>query len=162
MKFIILDLDNCISDDAWRAPKIRWDVENPHLRYQAYHEGCGLDRAQNTHLALGHNIIISTCRPESVKQVTMRWLALHGIKPVAMLMRTTGDHRPAAVIKKEHYHRVVNGLSFQSKDIHCVYDDNPAVIAMYKELGVNAEQIYINDPNQYERHRNANRPGNSK
>lgn len=146
MSYIILDLDNCISDDAWRVRRIRWDEEDLTERYHHYHTGCGLDRAQNLHLARGHAVIISTGRPEYVAQVTARWLKLHSIEPIALLMRGDGDNRPTITIKEEHYRHTI-GMSLGQ--LHYVYDDNPNIIDMYKRLGVNAQQVYIQNPEKF-------------
>lgn len=148
MSYIILDIDNCISDDAWRADKIRWDLEDRQQRYHEYHMLSSFDKYRNWQIVCGHDVVISTCRPQFYEQITRHWLHLRGIKPVMLLMRKNDDHRTSNAVKKEHYEASIGAAP---DGLHCVYDDNPAIIAMYRELGIPARQIFINDPKQYER-----------
>lgn len=145
MSYIILDLDNCISDDGWRIDRIRWD-KSYQQRYHEYHMLSGFDKYRNSHLVCGYDVVISTSRPQFYEQITRRWLFVYGIKPVMLLMRKDGDYRPTVQVKLEHHQATKDALP---NDLHCIYDDNPAVIAMYKSLGINARQIYITNPTNF-------------
>lgn len=150
MSYIILDLDNCISDDAWRVPKIRFDVSDLNQRYHDYHMLSSFDAERNTHLTIGHDVIISTSRPQYYESITRCWLYKHGIAPAMLFMRKDYDHRQARILKREHYDAMM-GANLNGLWPFCAYDDSPEVIAMYRDMNVNAKQICINDADQYER-----------
>lgn len=152
MSYIILDIDNCISDDAWRLPKIDWINTDLSKRYHDYHMLSSFDGACNTHLGDGHDIIISTSRPQFYEQITRHWLFLKGILPVALFMRKDNDYRTTRVLKFEHSTAIV---ALMTESPFCVYDDSSEVVAMYEELGIYVKQIFINDPKQYERYGHA-------
>lgn len=49
-RYRILDLDNCISDDGWRIPRIDWGLPPGNARYAEYHKLCGFDKCVNREL----------------------------------------------------------------------------------------------------------------
>ena len=50
MKYIILDLDGCISDDRWRLHLIDHNEPDMTKRYEKYHSVCDSDPPINRHL----------------------------------------------------------------------------------------------------------------
>ena len=167
MKYIILDIDNCISDDAWRVKYINWQVNNVFDRYANYHALSCFDdfvlpseNGNYKHIAgtflEEHAIIISTSRFERYEVITRHWLARKDIKPIAILMRPDDYFYPTVDLKRDHYEHIIKTIGTLPAELHKVYDDNPEVCALYRELGVPVRQLAISNPNQYERWKDEN------
>lgn len=137
---IILDLDNCISNDAWRIPKIDMS-KSGFERYHNYHSLAHLDEVGNEDLfaTSSHDIIIATSRPEVYKDATKCWLKRHGISPILLLMRSVGDTSPSVAVKGEFVNYIFRMLGVRLSDIACAYDDRQDIVDMYRLLGINAE-----------------------
>jgi hypothetical protein len=136
---IILDLDNCISDDGWRIQYIDWSTDDPDERYRKYHDGMKCDKFANAHLLdTSQSIIIFTSRPERYRSNTENWLAAHNIKFVELCMRPHDDHRPSLQLKASF-------LAVNTRHITCAYDDRPDIVEMYRLNGIQAEVVKIHD-----------------
>ena len=139
---VIVDLDNCISDDQWRHPLIRWDVENKFLRYHGYHMAIPGDPAANLHIVHTERpseIAIVTSRPVAYRWLTTMWLEYHKIEYGLLVMRERGDEGlPSPEIKRKAL-----GKIRQKHLVTRAYDDRPDVIAMYKAEGIAAEHLFI-------------------
>lgn len=140
MSYIILDLDNCISDDRWRIPMIRWEREDLTLRYQLYHALCWADEPGNTDLFRNqkYGIIIMTARPDTVGDRTELWLEENGIRWETLLMRPKDEHGMSARVKQNQLLSLPT-FGIPLHDIACAYDDRPDVVAMYRSNGIRAE-----------------------
>jgi hypothetical protein len=151
MSAIILDLDNCISDDAWRIRYINWSEENPLRRYHDYHLLAGFDRVGNQELFINtpHNIIVLTARPLMYRAITEEWLRRARIVPAVLMMRDNDDHQHSRDLKRQQLKFVMERYSVPAEAIACAYDDRPDVIDMYRELGVAAEVRFIHDQCAY-------------
>lgn len=147
MKTIILDLDNCISDDHWRIPLIRFQESNIHRRYHEYHSGAAKDSCANRHLFddIAYDIAILTSRPVLYREQTIVWLMKNDIKFNHLIMRNVSDHRTSALVKSEQALWLTQYYNVPLKDIVCAYDDKPEVVSAYKEMGIPAEIAFIND-----------------
>jgi hypothetical protein len=146
-KFIILDLDNCISDDSWRISFIDWKQKDPDLRYKNYLEAAPLDMCKNRELfnLLDEGIIILTARPERFRPQTERWLQhIAGLKFDWMLMRGNDEHDPSEVVKAAQLDQLLTmGIAFE--DIVVCYDDRQSVIDYYRSIGLRAERKWIHN-----------------
>lgn len=150
---IILDIDNCCSDDSWRIPRIRWDIEDTELRYDDYHSLSPWDAPGNFDLWQGHNhgIIIMTARPERFRAITEEWLRRAGIKLEIIMMRNNGEYGPSVDIKAAQL-KTLEAIGYKIPfDIVMAFDDHPGVIAMYKKHGVPGEVRAIHNVSAYER-----------
>lgn len=146
-KYAIFDLDNCIADDAWRIPLIDWDAHDPDARYKEYHARCLEDQLDNS-VVFFRTVayctpIFFTARPTSVREETLRWLRdVVGVKDPILFMRNKGDHRHSVELKREQvtwlYHEQID-----ISDVSVAYDDRPDVVAMYKEVGIEAHVLAI-------------------
>lgn len=141
---IIVDLDNCISDDKWRVPLIHWSVENKFLRYHAYHMAIPGDALCNSHILATHEeIVIVTSRPVMYKWLTVMWLDYHKIKYKGLFMRERHENDlPSPDVKRRALHTILKWQPIES--IAMAYDDRPDVIEMYKREGIPAECVRIN------------------
>ncbi len=133
----VLDLDNTISDDAWR----QWLID-PALpdddprKYHAYHTLCDGDALINSHLLTDSPVpvVFVTSRPECVRAKTVAWLEQHpAVRKVwygrmGLAMRPDDCHWPSHILKP----RLLLALC---KDLACgvegVYDDREDVLAGY-------------------------------
>jgi hypothetical protein len=147
MKYVILDLDNCISDDGWRVGYI--DKNRPaHHRYRKYHLLAGFDEPHNKHLFKpeeGHQNIILTARPNEYRDIAVEWLMRHGVQYRFLLMRPENDFRPAAEAKLNMLLNLNSLYGMPTSDIVAAYDDNMSIIEMYRREGISATQLKIHE-----------------
>ena len=153
---IIVDMDNCISDDKWRIPLIHWSNPNKFLRYHPYHMAAPGDQFCNRHLFDGRPVTIITSRPIMYKWLTVMWLDYHKIAYKFLFMRQVED---ANLTSAEVKRKALRNLTrvWPLKDISIAYDDRPDVIEMYKMEGVPATVLAIHNYETKEWYE-ANRP----
>ncbi len=140
---IILDLDNCISDDGWRWHMIlpHDPAAHPFARFARYHAHAIWDEAAN-HIVwrCRQDIIICTARPEEQRRNTERWLNRIGLRPFTVLMRADDDFRSSVNVKRDMAQAIVaNGRAVER-----AFDDREDIIKMYHEMGIQATQLAIN------------------
>lgn len=139
----ILDLDNCIADDAWRVPKIDKRLPLSMERYTAYHNACIYDQPANLHLIDHPRIIICTGRPVFVRGLTEEWLRMHGVRYEHLLMRNNNDVRRSVDVKREHIRWLDNTYDIPTGAISSAHDDHPDIVDMYLTLGIPASLTSI-------------------
>jgi len=139
MKYILLDLDGCISDDLWRQPFINKAHPDPRERWRRYHEHLIYDGFKNQDLVFGHShkIVVITSRHEMYRAMTHSWFQRHDIQVEEMLMRADEDFRPSPTIKRELLERMLCDIS--REEIACAYDDRPDIVALYHRYDLRAE-----------------------
>lgn len=143
MKTIIVDLDNCISDDRWRLDRIKRD-EPLYLRYSDYHDACMEDELRNEHIFKdGYSVAIITGRPTTYMAQTIQWLVNKGVKFDHLIMRNLYDHAPTPYIKRRALGWLFAHYGVSKDDIVCAYDDRQDVVDMYIEEGLKAEVLAI-------------------
>lgn len=132
---VIFDCDGTLVDVA----SVRHHVEGPGRKdFNAFHYGSSfcppiswvLD-AVGEHIAADNAIIVVTAREEKWRELTTNWLLEHGVLFDELHMRPTGDFRKDVLIKGE----ILDELETRYQIRHA-YDDNPAIIALWKERGV--------------------------
>ncbi len=96
---------------------------------------------QNYH-QLGIKIILMSGRDEAARRPTINWLSYNKIPYDALYLRTTGDMRKDAVVKKELFEAHVKGNFF----VKFVLDDRNQVIDLWRlELGLPCLQVNYGD-----------------
>ena len=147
MSCVILDLDNCIADDAWRIPRINWQKSSPLERYHEYHSLSGFDRVGNTDLFSEghHDVIVFTARPVLYSAITHEWLERNGIRAKHVVMRNNDDHRHSVELKRHMLHWLPELYGVPWQEIVAAYDDRPDVIEMYKKHHIPAHLRCIHD-----------------
>ncbi|RDB06880.1 phosphatase domain-containing protein [Runella aurantiaca] len=91
---------------------------------------------------LGVKIILMSGREEKARTPTLNWLKYNNIPYHALYMRTTGDMRKDAVVKKELYEAHVKGQYF----VQFVLDDRNQVVDLWRlELGLPCLQVNYGD-----------------
>ncbi len=155
MKFIIIDLDNCISDDAWRIQHINWQKHGD-ARYHDYHSLAPFDvignRGTIRHArSIGQQIVIFTARPVHYAAATRHWLHIHCVNFKHIFFRNNGDARHSPVIKEWMLRSLLSGEygDINREDIVCAFDDHPEIVAMYRGYGVNAARLAIHELDAY-------------
>ncbi len=145
MKFIILDLDNCIADDGWRIPLIRWDKTNLIERYDDYHAASYMDKPGNLDLfrKTEHQVAIFTARPDTYIDMTSDWLTAVKVPWRYLLMRNTENHSPSPELKSQQLDCFLE--THRKVEIERAYDDRPDVITMYRRRGIKAERRWIHE-----------------
>lgn len=143
---VIVDLDNCISDDKWRVPLIcaEKDLHDPE-RYYKYHSKCGFDDAKNEWLWRGvdYDVIIFTSRPDDYRSETLEWLKANGVKHKGLYMRPAKNFAPCVELKRTFLR---NAAYFYGREriLKCV-DDRDDVLEMYAAEGYKTEKVCINE-----------------
>lgn len=164
-RFVIFDLDNCLSNDAGRIAHIDWSKTGAE-RYAAYHRLCDTDppgydarKLIEQVLERGLTPVFFTGRPESVRGQTVNWINANlDLAPYALMMRPTdGDPRHAAELKKWMLHEFCAGEQITASQIAAAWDDRHDVLAMYREFGIlsNHRQLHSLSaycPNEEEKH----------
>jgi len=142
----IIDLDNCISDDAWRIPYIDWQHLQPMRRYHNYHSLAPFDKFENKHLfATNDRIIIFTARPVMYRCATVEWLRRNGIVYSYLLMRNNSDHKHSLDLKREHLSWLPELYGVPLSMIQLAVDDHQEIVDMYRAKGLRAERVAIHD-----------------
>ncbi len=149
MKYVIFDLDNCLSDDSWRIDKIDWSHFAPDKRYAAYHDNCLGDAAANVEvlkfMTQQARPVFFTARPASVREKTLQWIQRElQAKTPWLFMRGNDDHRPSVDLKRIMLKEFIE-MGVPKEDIVAAYDDHLGVLEMYREEGIAAFHLAIHD-----------------
>jgi phosphoglycolate phosphatase-like HAD superfamily hydrolase len=129
---VVFDIDGVLADVSHRVHHVERRPKNWAAFFAAAHadpplaEGIAL--AQE--VAAEHPLLYLTGRPESLRQVTERWLDRHDLPTGRLLMRRAGDFRPARVLKLD----VVRSLHAR-ETVHAVVDDDPSVVSVLQGAG---------------------------
>lgn len=136
-RYRLLDIDNCISNDGWRIPRIDWSLDDRFMRYHVYHCLSPWDAFGNRDLFEGCNeeIIILTCRPLHYRAMTVEVLQRQGVFFKHLLMRNDSDQRPSTLIKRSFLEQLWE-YGVVPSNIDAAFDDRQEVIDMYKSCGI--------------------------
>ena len=150
MKYKIFDLDNCISDDGWRIPRIDWRATNPDKRYDVYHQLAPFDMAKHLDVIrqVEGELIIFTARPLSIRASTEEWLRRRDLVPKVMIMRNPGDHRGSTMIKESMLSEL-HWYDVDVKDVTAAFDDREDIVKMYRSHSIDAHLLAIHDKCAY-------------
>lgn len=92
-----------------------------------------LDEVRKHHEA-GRTIIVVTARMYQWENSTRAWLDRYMTVPyVGPFMRGDADVRPDTEVKRD-IHRILTD-DYGHRIVHCI-DDNPAIVALWHELGI--------------------------
>jgi len=143
--YIIIDLDNIISDDSWRLKNIDWTKSDNLARYNDYNLLSGFDMAGNEWLFQNNDyeIVVLSSRPEFYAPITVQWLKSIDIEPIFLIMRETGDNSPPAKLKQKQLQSFYNVMRATADDVVGVYESDQQTIDMYIENGLKAYSVSI-------------------
>lgn len=163
VKFVVCDIDNCLSNDEWRIPLIAWHLPIEGGRYDTYHAMCGSDTV-NLRLSpllgkaqsQGCRIAYFTARPQSVRGKTLDWLKRHNCfaEDSLLFMRGNDDHRPSRQLKEAMLDSLLDPNHSWVEDgdeavVAMAYDDRVDVVAMYASRRIPTELVRIHDTCAY-------------
>jgi phosphoglycolate phosphatase-like HAD superfamily hydrolase len=133
MKIVVVDLDDTITDAAWRhALSFDDSLDQSDL------DAAFVDVIKFINAVSGiYRIVGVTVRPERYRTATLRWLLEAGVRMDDLLMRRNDDYRREIDLKRDLVTRYIN-----KEMIVCAFDDNEKIIQLYRELGITAFQIY--------------------
>ena len=144
-RYVIFDLDGCISDDRERLPLIDHSKDDP---WKEYHDKCHCDPLINGHLvSIGKHLavpIIFTLRPESVRRKTEWWLKnVAGMPTEFLFMRKEDEHCTPSVELKENYLRKLEQAFHPAPlEIVLALDDQRDILDMYESFGIKTIQTF--------------------
>lgn len=115
---------------------IRWMVEGQKKDFDAFHCATGgcpphewVLEALKADAAAGVKPIVLTGMTAKFERVVDFWLAYNEAPMPLVLMRANGDFRKDVIIKREFYERLIKFY-----DVIGAYDDNPAIVELWREL----------------------------
>jgi phosphatidate phosphatase APP1 len=137
-KTIIVDIDGTLADIAHR----RHHIEGNRKRWDKFFQAMDKDlpipevAAKVRLLSQDHTIILVSGRPDDYRPMTEDWLKKHKIPYQQLFMRKSGDFRPDDIVKQEILHQ-----DLKKEEIKLVIDDRPRVIRMWRENGLEVEDV---------------------
>ena len=141
---VIIDIDNtlCISNERFTLAtkpngKIDWDIaHNPELIEKDKPNYPMIDLAKK-YKKDGYKVIILTGRPDSIEDITKKWLQKYEIEYDVLYMRSWEDNfLKGPIYKKKIYETEIKDGVF------CAYDDEEEIIQMWNSLGITAFKVY--------------------
>jgi predicted kinase len=145
---VIFDLDGTLSDPSHRRHFVRQaqgDEINPEWKpnWVQFFETCDQDtpreeviqKARDYH-AQGIEVIICSARPEDYREKSEEWLRRHNVPFDRFIMRRFQDYRKDTVVKKEYLDQFLDKTK-----ILRVFDDRPCVIRMWRDNGLDVEDV---------------------
>ena len=99
----VFDIDGVLADPTHRQHHVAARPKD----WDAFFAAVGGDdvleagRARLRELAVDHEVVLLSGRPESTRAETEAWLARHGIAVSRLVLRRDADFRPAAQVKAE-------------------------------------------------------------
>lgn len=140
--FVICDLDGTLSDGTHRLHLL--PTKDLHLTesWSEFNRAAMHDTPIRSTLSVvnglwvsGFGVIILTGRSDEVRAETVQWLAEHGVKYDALIMRRQTDNRKDTIIKEE----VLRAIGLEN--IVCAFDDSPGVVKHFRDLGITTYQV---------------------
>jgi hypothetical protein len=137
---VIVDVDGTLAD----VRSIRHHVASKPKNFDAFHAASAHVPANQQaidfvtrHHAAGFVIVVVTARLQTWAGVTTTWLDQHVPVPFdGPFHRPDGDFRPDVQVKRD-IHRYLS----RHYDIRGACDDNPAIVALWDELGIPTEIV---------------------
>lgn len=128
----VVDIDGVLADVRHRLHHLRRRPKD----WQAFFAAARHDEALPEGLAVverlrdDHEVVLLTGRPRELEADTRVWLDEHGLGDLRLVMRPSGDRRPAAQVKVEQLRALASG-----RVVAMVVDDDPDVIAAMAAAG---------------------------
>ena len=132
----VMDVDGVLADATHRQHHVQGRPKDWDAFFAEVGDDPVLERGRELlqTLALDHEIVLLSGRPESTRADTVRWLDHHGISVARLVLRADADHRPAAALKAD----LVASIGSPS-EVAVVVDDDPAVVDRLAAMGYPSE-----------------------
>lgn len=127
-----VDIDGVLADVRHRLRHVRGRSKDWRAFFAAAPSDPPLQQGLDTVRALaeGYEIVYLSGRPEQCREDTLNWFARHDLPPGRLILRRTGDRRPARLVKVEALDR----LSTQGQ-VGLLVDDDPLVLDAARAAG---------------------------
>jgi phosphoglycolate phosphatase-like HAD superfamily hydrolase len=127
----VFDIDGVVADVRHRLHLLERRPKDWQGFFAAAAEDPGLDEGINRVLAAvgQHDVLWLTGRPNSLREVTRRWLTDHGLPVTELIMRPARDFRPAPVLKVAELDKL------RPRQVELFVDDDVRVIAAAAKAG---------------------------
>ena len=128
----VFDLDGTLADTRHRLHHL----ERRPKDWDAFFAAAPDDPPLETGVALAResagecDVAYVTGRPEQCRAVTLAWLSAQGLPPGTLVMRSSGDRRPASTAKVALLRRLAAG-----RVVAVVFDDDERVCDAYEAQG---------------------------
>jgi FMN phosphatase YigB (HAD superfamily) len=100
--------------------------------------------ARSLHM-VGHTIVYSTGRTESIREITMQWLNKYRLPAGKLFMRADKDHREDCVVKSELLDKILIVYGHLALPLGGVFEDRQQVVEMYRARGIRVYQVAKGD-----------------
>lgn len=129
----VLDIDGVLADVRYRLHHLEREPKNWSAFFAAAPGDALLPEgaAVAARLALDHEVVYLTGRPERCRRDTVAWLSRHGLPEGRLLMRADEDRRPARQTKLAHLRRLA-----RTGTVAVLVDDDPDVVTAATRAGV--------------------------
>lgn len=150
VRIVVTDLDGTLADITHRrhhVDKMPKDWNSFFLPEEILKDKVRMDVWNQVAMAHATNSVRSdkrallvavSARPERCRQATVEWLEKHGMlgRIDALLMRADRDSRQDDIVKRE-----IHDKYLKNHEVTVVFDDRPRVIRVWRELGLNVEDV---------------------
>lgn len=140
---VIVDLDGVLADAAHRQD-VLFSGAGRRKNWQAFFALAGDDGlfreiARLTELLDPELcVVLLTARPTSIRDITLEWLARHGLRWDLLVMRPDGDYRSSPDAKRMAVHEL-RSVGF---DLRLALDDDQRNVDMFHDEGVPCVYIH--------------------
>ena len=130
--YAVIDIDGVVADVRHRLPHLNTRPKDWDAFFAAAPDDPLLDEgaAVAHRLAEDHVVVWLTGRPERCRRDTERWLRAMALPEGQVLMRTSGDRRPARSVKVQALRRLA-----RRRPVAVLVDDDPAVVQAARRAG---------------------------
>lgn len=139
---VVFDLDDTLADTRHRAHLVPHpDMQGYAPNWDRFSRACGRDAPIMANIALlvalsrDYRIFILSSRGEVALAETAAWLARHNIPYDRLLLRRDNEHQPPEELKRDWI------TNIGPSNVLCAFDDNPAVCATIRALGITCHQV---------------------
>jgi hypothetical protein len=136
--WVVFDIDGVVADFRHRQGYLDREPAD----WVSFFAAAGTDPSLPDGVALAlrsvaeRNLLWLTGRPERTRDLTVRWLAAHGLPTEHLYMRPDADMRPARVFKADRIQQLA-----ATKRIHLVIDDDDGVVETLTAAGWPVRQV---------------------
>lgn len=137
---VIFDMDGTLCDTS----SIMHFIEGEEKDFSSFHAASAacppLTDVRDAVLAernLGRAILVVTSREFIWRDLTLDWLAEHGIPYDALYMRIVGDYRQDILIKKD----ILEQVGADGFNVLAAWDDKQSIIELWRENGIEVNVV---------------------
>lgn len=139
-KIVVCDIDGTVADLSHRLQYAKGDTKDWKKFFSLLSEDTPRQDIYMAAQSLAHEhdalLVFVSARPEDYRLETEQWLRDNGMMYDNLIMRRKGDKRQDTDVKSDIYNRYLKQYS-----IVRVFDDRPSVIRMWREKGLEVEDV---------------------